>query len=141
MGMNQLQGGNDMAKAHLRSIYEDIGAEAIEELVNAFYPKVYDDSNLIPIFEGDIDEIMRKQRMFLTQFTGGPPIFSEEFGRPAMRARHLPHEITPTRAQSWLRCMKEAFEETGLDEDPAGQEFFQRLTQVAGIMVNTEDPV
>lgn len=129
-----------MSRPHLRSIYEEIGPEAIDELVNAFYPKVYSDPNLIPIFDlVDIHEIMRKQRMFLTQFTGGPPLYSEEFGRPAMRYRHLPHEITPTRARSWLRCMKEAFEETGLDKLPAGEEFYQRLTQVAGIMVNTED--
>lgn len=128
-----------MANVHLRSIYDEIGAEAIAELVQAFYPKVYRDPNLIPIFHGDMDEIMRKQRLFLTQFTGGPPLYSEEFGRPAMRARHLPHEITPIRAQSWLRCMKEAFEEVGLDQLPAGKEFYNRLTEVAIIMVNTED--
>src|SRR5690625_6419779 len=128
-----------MVEAHLRSIYEEIGAEAIDELVNAFYPKVYSDPNLIPIFNGDINEIMRKQRMFLTQFTGGPPLYSEEFDRPAMRARHLPHEITPIRAQSRLQCMKEAFEEVGLDQHPAGKEFFRHLTQVASIMVNTEN--
>lgn len=129
-----------MTRLHLRSIYEQIGAEAIGELVNAFYPKVYSDPELIPIFHGDINEIMRKQRLFLTQFTGGPPLYSEEFGRPAMRHRHLPHEITPTRAKAWLRCMKEAFEEIGLDQEPAGKEFYQRLTEVAVIMVNTDEP-
>lgn len=55
-----------------------------------------------------------------------------------MRARHLPHEITPLRAESWLRCMKEAFEEIGLDQTLAGEAFYERLTQVAGIMINTE---
>lgn len=128
-----------MAKANLRSIYEAIGAEKIDELVNAFYPKVYSDPNLIPIFIGDIEEIMHKQRLFLTQFTGGPPLYSEEYGRPAMRARHLPHEITPTRAESWLRCMEEAFVEIGLDQHPAGKQFFQHLSQVASIMINTEE--
>lgn len=129
-----------MANIHIRSIYDEIGAEAIEELVNAFYPKVYADPNLIPIFDiVDIDEIMEKQRLFLTQFTGGPALFSEKYGAPMMRARHLPHEITPSRKDSWLRCMKEAFEEIGLDEHPAGKEFYNRLTQVAEIMVNTEE--
>lgn len=128
-----------MTRLHLRSIYEEIGPEKIAELVHAFYPKVYADPELIPIFKGDINEIMRKQHMFLTQFTGGPPLYSEEFGRPAMRSRHLPHEITPTRAKSWLRCMKEAFEEVGMDEHPAGEEFYRHLTQVASIMVNTEE--
>ena len=128
-----------MTKHSLRTIYDVIGPEKIDELVNAFYPKVYTDPNLIPIFTGDMEEIMRKQRMFLTQFTGGPPLFSEAYGSPRMRARHLPHEITPTRALSWLRCMKEAFEEVGLDQEKAGEEFFQRLQEVAAIMVNTEE--
>ncbi len=121
----------------LKTLYSEIGAEKIEELVNAFYPKVYADPNLIPIFTGDIGEIMMKQRLFLTQFTGGPPLYSNKYGHPRMRARHLPHEITPLRAESWLRCMKEAFEEIGLDQTLAGEAFYERLTQVAGIMINT----
>lgn len=48
----------------LKTLYSEIGAEKIEELVNAFYPKVYADPNLIPIFTGDIGEIMMKQRLF-----------------------------------------------------------------------------
>lgn len=129
-----------MAHPHLRNIFDDIGSETIEELVNAFYPKVYADPHLIPIFDVvDIDEIMRKQNLFLTQFTGGPALFSEEFGPPMMRRRHLPHEITPVRARSWLRCMREAFDEVGLSDTPAGEEFYNRLTQVAGIMVNTTE--
>lgn len=127
-----------MSQPHLRTIYEDIGAEMIEELVNAFYPKVYADPDLIPIFDiVEIDEIMRKQKLFLTQFTGGPALFSEEFGPPRMRYRHMPHEITPIRARAWLRCMKEAFEEVGLWEHPVGKLFFERLNQVAGIMINS----
>ena len=77
--------------------------------------------------------------MFLSQFLGGPALYSEEFGPPAMRQRHLPFEITPTRAQSWLRCMREAFQEIGLDEHPAGEAFYERLTQVAKVMVNHPD--
>ncbi|MEJ8777212.1 globin domain-containing protein [Pseudogracilibacillus sp. ICA-222130] len=129
-----------MSNPQLRLIYDEIGAEKIEELVHAFYPKVYADPDLIPIFdEVEMPEIMRKQQLFLTQFTGGPALFSMEFGAPRMRFRHLPHEITPTRARAWLRCMKEAFIEVGLWDEPVGQEFYQRLMQVAAVMVNTEE--
>jgi hemoglobin len=124
----------------INTLFGDIGgAETLEELVNAFYPRVYADDDLAPLFVGDMEEIKRKQRMFLSQFTGGPALYSEEFGPPAMRYRHMPFEITPTRAKAWLRCMKEAFEEIGLDQSPAGEAFYSRLTQVAGIMVNSED--
>ncbi|HLQ74127.1 MAG TPA: globin [Bacillota bacterium] len=128
-----------MHEPNLRSIYDDIGPEKIEELVNAFYPKVYSEPLLIPIFDGDMSEIMYKQRLFLTQFTGGPPLFSEEYGAPMMKRRHLPFQITPKRANAWLRCMKEAFLEIGLDKEEKGKFFFERLQEVASIMVNTDD--
>lgn len=122
----------------MKTLYSEIGADKIEELINAFYPKVYADPNLIPIFKGDIGEFMMKQRLFLTQFTGGPTLYSNKYGHPRMRARHIPHDITPLRAECWLRCMKEAFAEIGLDQTLAGEAFYERLTQVAGIMINTE---
>lgn len=128
-----------MSEQSLRTIYGEIGEGKIEELVNAFYPKVYADPDLIPIFTGDVGEIMMKQTMFLTQFTGGPTLYSNRYGHPRMRARHLTHEITPKRADAWLRCMKEAFIEVGLNDTLAGDAFYERLTQVAAIMVNSED--
>jgi hemoglobin len=123
-----------------KSLYTEIGGqETIDKLVDAFYPRVYADKDLRPLFEGDMEEIKRKQRMFLPQFLGGPALYSQEFGPPAMRHRHLPFEVTPKRAQCWLRCMKEAFQEIGLDTNPAGMAFYDRLTQVAAIMVNSPD--
>ncbi|WHY93162.1 globin [Neobacillus cucumis] len=123
-----------------KTLYNEIGGqETIDQLVNAFYPRVYADNELRPLFEGDMKEIMRKQRMFLPQFLGGPALYSQEFGPPAMRDRHLPFEVTPKRARAWLHCMWEAFQEIGLDQNPAGLAFYDRLTQVAGIMVNSPD--
>jgi hemoglobin len=123
-----------------KTLYTEIGGqEVIDKLVNAFYPRVYADPDLRPLFEGDMEEIKRKQRMFLPQFLGGPALYSQEYGPPAMRERHLPFEVTPKRAKCWLRCMKEAFEQIGLDQHPAGLAFYDRLTQVAGIMVNSPD--
>jgi hemoglobin len=125
---------------NFKSLYSEIGGqETIDKLVEAFYPRVYADEELRPLFEGDMEEIKRKQRMFLPQFLGGPALYSQEFGPPAMRDRHLPFEVTPKRAQYWLRCMKEAFQEIGLYEQAAGRAFYDRLTQVAGIMVNSPD--
>ncbi len=123
-----------------KSLYIEIGGqEMIDKLVDAFYPRVYADKELRPLFEGDMEEIKRKQRMFLPQFLGGPALYSQEFGPPAMRERHLPFEITPKRANCWLNCMREAFKEVGLYDTPAGKTFYDRLTQVAAIMVNSPD--
>ncbi|WP_017755236.1 globin domain-containing protein [Calidifontibacillus oryziterrae] len=119
--------------------YEVIGgAETIEKLVKAFYPKVYSHPDLKPLFKDDMKVIMRKQKMFLTQFLGGPTLYSDEFGPPAMRSRHLPFEITPTRAKAWLTCMKEAMDDIGL-EGSIREQIYERLTHVATIMINTPD--
>lgn len=123
-----------------KSLYAEIGGqETIDKLVEAFYPKVYADPDLSPLFEGDMEEIKRKQKLFLPQFLGGPALYSQEFGPPAMKERHIPFPVTPKRATCWLRCMREAFEEIGLFDNPAGEAFYSRLTQVAAIMVNRAD--
>lgn len=65
------------------SPYEAIGGEKIiEQLVEKFYKKVKQHSDLSPIFPEDLTETTRKQKQFLTQFFGGPPLFSEEHGHP-----------------------------------------------------------
>lgn len=128
-----------MTEPRLQTLYEQIGGDTIDKLVKAFYPKVYADPTISPLFEGDMNIIMEKQRMFLTQFLGGPPLYSQEYGPPAMRRRHLPFEITPERAKSWLRCMGEAFDEVGLNDHPVGEMFYSRLIQVASIMINSDD--
>lgn len=121
------------------TIYEKLGGEdVIGKLVEAFYPRVVKDPELAPLFEGsDIDEVMRKQKLFLTQFLGGPQLYSAEFGHPMLRYRHLPFAITPKRAEAWLACMAAAMDDIGLSGG-AREFLFGRLTQVAFHMVNTE---
>lgn len=114
------------------------GAETIRRLVEAFYIRVYADPDLRPLFPDGVDEIKEKQFLFLTQFTGGPTLYSDEYGPPNMRKRHEPFEITKRRAEAWLRFMKEAMDEIEL-AGPARELFYQRLTHVAGAMVNTHD--
>lgn len=121
------------------SIYDDIGGEeTVTRLVEAFYPRVVKNPELAPLFAGsDINEVMRKQKMFLTQFFGGPTLYSDEFGHPMLRYRHMQFEITPRRAEAWLSCMKEAMDDAGLKG--AVREFvWHRLSQVAHHMVNSE---
>ncbi len=128
-----------MSEPHTQTLYEHIGgAEAVRRLVEAFYPRVLKDPDLSPLFSDGIESIMEKQYLFLTQFLGGPPLYSEQYGPPAMRHRHLPFPITPKRARAWLACMKEAMDEIGL-EGYGRDYFYARLTQVAFIMVNTAD--
>lgn len=116
--------------------YDAIGEEMLTRLVDAFYKRVGNHPELIPIFPPDLTETARKQKQFLTQYLGGPPLYTEEHGHPMMRARHLPFPITPLRAKAWLHCMSEAMDEVGLEGELRTQ-FFQRLVLTAQHMINT----
>jgi hemoglobin len=97
------------------TLFEAIGgAETVRRIVEAFYPKVQEHPLLGPLFPENIDPVKEKQVLFLTQFFGGPPLFSQQYGHPMMRARHMPFEITPQRADAWLNCMERALEEVGM---------------------------
>lgn len=120
------------------TIYEAIGgAPVIREIVEKFYPKVQAHPLLSPLFPADIMPVMEKQYLFLTQFLGGPALFSDEYGHPMMRARHLPFPITPERAEAWLDCMSRALAETGIPQ-PLQQLVLERVSGPAHHFVNTD---
>jgi hemoglobin len=119
------------------SLYEAMGgADTVSRLVQAFYPKVQADPSIGPLFPEDIEPVMEKQTLFLTQFFGGPPLYSDRFGHPMMRARHMPFPITPERAEAWLSCMKRALAEVGLDQQ-LQDGVLERLKGPAHHFVNT----
>ncbi|MFF2446157.1 globin [Neobacillus sp. NPDC058068] len=118
--------------------FEVIGEDKLNRLVDTFYGLVAQHPDLAPIFPNQFTEIARKQKQFLTQYLGGPPIYTEEHGHPMMRARHLPFPVTPTRSKAWLSCMKQAMDKVEL-EGPIREEFFSRLYLTAQHMINTPD--
>lgn len=121
------------------TLYEGIGgAPAVRELVEKFYPKVKADPLLSPIFPEDITPVMEKQYLFLTQFFGGPQLYTEQYGHPMMRARHLPFPVTPKRAKAWLSCMERALSETRIPE-PLQKAVLERLSGPAHHFINSDD--
>ena len=56
--------------------FDSIGADKLHELVEAFYNRVGKHPDLIPIFPNDLSETARKQKQFLTQYLGGPPLYT-----------------------------------------------------------------
>ncbi|MCL6548808.1 MAG: globin [Alicyclobacillus sp.] len=130
---------NPSASDRQPTVYELIGgAETVARLVDAFYSRVVRHPGLRPLFPDDITPVRNKQYRFLTQFFGGPRLYSDVYGPPMLRARHLPHPITPKRAEEWLECMAGALEEAGI-QGPLRDFIFARLSQTAYHMVNTPD--
>lgn len=120
-----------------QTLYEKLGAENLLLLVDRFYELVFKDPVLSPLFKTDKDLIKKKQYLFLTQFLGGPDLYSNEYGHPRLRARHLPHPITEEHAVAWLKCMHEATQSLPVD-DSIKTELFDRFPRTAFFMVNKE---
>lgn len=119
--------------------FDALGEEKLHLLVEAFYTRVGHHPDLAPIFPKDLTETARIQKQFLTQFLGGPPLYTSEHGHPMLRARHMPFEITETRAKAWLSCMNEAMDEIGLENGTIRDYLYGRLVLTAQHMVNSPE--
>ncbi|KAB7667563.1 globin [Bacillus sp. B1-b2] len=118
--------------------FDLIGENTLNELVDRFYDLVGQHPDLAPLFPEDLTETARKQKQFLTQFLGGPALYTNEHGHPMLRARHLPFEITQKHADAWLSCMKQAMDEVELDSN-LKEGIFSRLALTANHMINSEE--
>lgn len=122
-----------------KPIYDRIGQENLQTLVDKFYDLVFADDVIKDLFQHTPkEEIKRKQLLFLTQFLGGPNLYSQEFGHPRLRARHLPHTITQDSAIAWLNCMSKAIDKLDIS-DELKDELFSRFPSTAFFMVNAEN--
>jgi hemoglobin len=53
---------------------------------------------------------------FLCGWLGGPQHYTDRFGHPRLRARHMPFSIGIQERDQWLACMDQAMGDTGVDE-------------------------
>lgn len=118
------------------TLYEVMGEQAIKELVNRFYARVFESPVISHLFKNDIEEIKDKQFRFLCQFLGGPQYYIEKYGPPRMRMRHIPHKITEEARDEWLRCMKDAIDSMDLGEN-LSTALYNCFPKLANHMVNS----
>jgi len=120
------------------ALFYRLGEENIALLVDRFYDLVFNDHEIAHLFKNDKNEIKEKQRLFLTQFLGGPSLYSDQYGHPKLRARHLPHHITQDSAIAWLKCMSTAVSSLPVEEG-LKDELFNRFPPTAMFMVNSDE--
>ena len=119
-----------------KTLYDKLGTENLQKLVDHFYDLVQDNKVLSPLFKGDFDTIRNKQFMFLSQFLGGPQLYTVAFGHPRMRKRHMEHKITNEGKDEWLKCMKNAINQLDI-EDEFKNTLYECFPGVAQHMVNS----
>jgi hemoglobin len=121
----------------VKTLYELIGDDRLQELISSFYAKVFKSTVLGPIFnETNAESIKDKQYCFLTQFLGGPPRYIEKYGPPQMRRRHSPHSITNDAKDEWLSLMNASIQELDLT-DNLKTALYNCFPKVAQHMVNS----
>jgi hemoglobin len=126
-----------MTELNALTIYERIGGEtALKQLVEQFYARVQTHPLLAPLFPENIQPVSDKQILFLSQFFGGPTLYSDLYGHPMMRARHMAFPITAEHADAWLGCMSEALAEINIDEFLQAA-ILERLQGTAYHFINT----
>ena len=119
-------------------VYNIIGQEKLYEMIDVFYDYVSKDDRINHLFPDDLSETAYKQKLFQTQFLGGPNLYNETYGHPMMRARHMPFKITPKAREAWLENMNQAIKDVGIDEE-IREYLMARYSLTANHMVNSED--
>ncbi len=122
-----------------QNFYADVGgAPVFDKIVSRFYEQVRDDEVLRPLYpDEDLGPAEIRLRMFLEQYWGGPRTYSDQRGHPRLRMRHAPFTISSVERDAWLRCMRVAVDEAGLDASHREQ-LWNYLEYAAASMVNSD---
>jgi hemoglobin len=121
------------------SFYEAAGGEeTFTRLVHLFYQLVADDPVLRPVYPTkDLGPAEEHLRLFLIQYWGGPRTYDELRGHPRLRMRHARFAIGEPERDAWLRNMRTALDEIGLDETLDAQ-LWEYLVMAAHSLINVE---
>ena len=104
-------------------------------MIDHFYQLVEKDSRINHLFPGDFKETSRKQKQFLTQFLGGPDLYTQEHGHPMLKRRHMEFTISEYERDAWREyayCYSTRQTSCG-----CRRYLFERLRLTANHMVNS----
>lgn len=95
-----------------------------EDKVKALVERFYDLMDLEPGYSAlraahGSELVNARQRLFwfLCGWLGGPQHYTEKFGHPKLRLRHMPFAIGILERDQWLACMDQAMGETGVEDE------------------------
>lgn len=119
--------------------YEQIGGEAgVRRLVERFYELMDaqpDFSDIRNMHAPGLQTAHEKLFLFLSGWLGGPALYTEKYGSPQMRQRHLPFAIGEEERNQWMACMSQAMQDVGL-ETGLREELTRAFAKVAEIIRN-----
>lgn len=114
------------------------GAEGARKLAERFYyymDSLEEAAGVRALHPPDLTRPTEVLTRYLTEWTGGPPVYSSERGHPRLRRRHLPFPIGPAERDGWMACMRRALAEV-VQDDQAKAELEQAFWKVADFLRN-----
>lgn len=122
--------------------YDQLGGESgIRHLVDRFYDLMDtspEAANVRALHAASLKRSREKLFIYLTGWTGGPPLYEEQYGHPRLRMRHLPFTIGKRERNEWLWCMERALDEHEMPGE-LREHLRQRLRQLADHMRNVDE--
>lgn len=120
------------------------GEEPTRQLVRHFYARMAKEENALARLH-ELDEsgqisarTQERFSLFLVEWLGGPKRFSESFGHPRLRMRHAHVKVDTAMRDAWMRAMRGAFDDVGLQGDVRG--FLDRkLADLADFLRNVPE--
>lgn len=124
------------------SMFDRIGgAVAVDRLVEAFYghmDKLPQAATIRDMHAADMGQIKIVLKRYLSEWTGGPKLYSPEKGHPRLRQRHMHFPIDNDARDAWMACMTRALDETIADA-AARAELENNMRKLADWMRNQAD--
>jgi hemoglobin len=118
------------------------GEEGIRRLVDRFYDLMDtapEARHVRALHAASLKRSREKLTMYLTGWTGGPPLYEQRYGHPMLRARHLPFAIGLRERDEWLWCMERALAEHAMPE-ALRHDLTLKLRRLADHMRNQDEP-
>jgi hemoglobin len=128
-------------KSSFDTPFEWIGGEAkVKALTESFYDLMDLERSYTALRAShgtDLGNAREKLFWFLCGWLGGPQHYTDRFGHPRLRMRHMPFKIGDIERDQWLACMTQAMAETGVPQELA-ERLKESFFKTADWMRNTE---
>ena len=111
------------AARSLGELAEERDEDRTVGVVKALVERFYDLMDLEPAYAelraahgSDLATARDKLFWFLCGWLGGPSYYTDQFGHPRLKMRHMPFSIGILERDQWLSCMDQAMGETGVPD-------------------------
>jgi len=123
------------------SLYLRLGGEAV---LREFVDKLYDFMDYFPpvtelrsMHPDDLSNARDRLFMFLSGMLGGPPLYTEKFGHPFLRQKHMHFKIGDAERDQWMLCAQNASNQLNIDNQ-VRDEMIMVIGRMADHLRNTD---